>query len=99
MSTLLYHARVRVDVREILAYYDERSDTAGDRFFEEFEKAIARISDHPERFGPDGDGLRRCSLVRFPYHILFDQSGSDLRIWVIRHHKRHPSFGKKRRWR
>ncbi len=46
-------------------------------------------------------GSRRppqMQLGEIPLSRPFDLHGSNLRIWVVRHHKRHPSFGKHRRW-
>jgi hypothetical protein len=37
------------------------------------------------------------NLHRFPYHFLFRVVGHDVRILVVRHHRRHPSLGIRRR--
>ena len=43
----------------------------------------------------DGD-LRRVNLDRFPYHFLFRIHGDTVRILVVRHHRRHPLYGRQR---
>jgi plasmid stabilization system protein ParE len=96
---LKIHPGVRRDVREILIYYDERSDTVGERFIEEVNKQIARIKSDPNHFHFSDAVRRRCNLERFPYHIIFDVVGGAVRILVLRHHSRHPDFGLRRRWR
>jgi len=43
-------------------------------------------------------GMRRCLVHRFPYAVLFRiVSEGTVRVLVIRHHRRHPSFGLGRR--
>jgi len=93
------HPRVRKDIREILKFYDERSDTAGDRFLNEFESALARIKEMPSRFNPLDEKRKRCDLKDFPYHIVFEIERALILITVVRHHKRHPSFGLRRKWK
>ena len=41
--------------------------------------------------------IRRANLRRFPYHFLFRGVGHEVRILVVRHHHRYPSFGSRRR--
>ena len=51
--------------------------------------------------GPESFSIRehdiRVDLQRFPYHFLFRIVGDTVRILVVRHHRRHPSVGMKRR--
>jgi plasmid stabilization system protein ParE len=43
-------------------------------------------------------GVHRCFVRRFPYAVLFRIVSEDaIRVLVIRHHRRHPSFGLGRR--
>jgi hypothetical protein len=42
-------------------------------------------------------GTLRVNLRRFPYHFLFRIVGDSVRILVVRHDRRHPSFGIRRR--
>jgi hypothetical protein len=36
-------------------------------------------------------------LRRFPYHFLFRVVAHEVRILIVRHHHRYPSFGSRRR--
>lgn len=96
---LVLHPMVRRDLREILDYYDSRSDSAGDRLFEEFQQAIDRIKAEPTRFHPLDGQWRRCNLRRFPYHLVYEVDGEVVLVAVLRHHRRDPGFGLRRRWR
>lgn len=95
---IIFHPRVRQDLREILDYYDVQSDTAGDRFFAEFEAASNKIESNPQRFHFVDELRRRCNLHQFPHHLIFEIHGDQILVTVLRHHKRHPSFGLSRRW-
>lgn len=96
---VIFHPEMRRDLRKILEFYDERSDSAGDRFFAAFENAVAEIKEHPTKFHRLDKFRRRCNLKRFPYHLVFELVGETIFISVLRHHKRHPSFGLRRRWK
>jgi hypothetical protein len=37
------------------------------------------------------------NLERFPYHFLYDTHAEFIFIFVVRHDKRHPSFGLRRK--
>lgn len=56
------------------------------------EQLIRQMPTHP--FERD---LRRVNLERFPYHFLFRIVGERVRVLVVRHHKRRPSLGLRRR--
>ena len=61
-----------------------------------FRSESGKLSRTPRYFHFDRSGLRRCNLDRFPYHFLYDIRGEHIRIWVLRHNRRHPDFGLKR---
>ena len=94
----VFHPGIRGDVRQILDYYDSRSDLAGDRFLEEFNSRLDEVRANPGRFRYLDDRRQRCNLRRFPYHFVFDRLNEmTLRVLVLRHDKRHPGFGMRRR--
>lgn len=95
---LIYHRRVQNDVSAVLNYYDEVGGHGlGDAFFQEFMVYIAMVIVNPTRFHPiDGD-LRRANLDRFPYHFLYRVQEGTIRILVVRHHQRDPSYGLRRK--
>ncbi len=90
---LTFHPSVRKDLRGILGYYDERSDSAGDRFYAAFDDARQKIKMAPLQFHLLDDFRRRCDLAKFPYHLVFEIAEDEVFITVLRHNKRHPGFG------
>ncbi len=96
---LRFDPRVQDDIRNVVTFYRERSEEALDRFYAELRRAMDRIRTHPERHHVSTPPLRRCNLRRFPYHMLFEIRGGVAMVFVLKHHKRHPLFGTRRRHR
>jgi plasmid stabilization system protein ParE len=95
---VIFHRRIQRDLRSALAFYEvEGGLKLADRFFEEAEEAVVRTLRNPKGFHWAADGLRRVSFESFPYHFLFEESDRRIRFLVLRHDRRHPSFGLRRR--
>ena len=94
---LIIHPAAAKDAREIAAKDAGISTKLVDRFWIELDSAIDGICLFLERCHFDPSGMRRSNLVKFPYHVLFEQHLDWIRIIVIRHHHRSPSYGLGRR--
>jgi toxin ParE1/3/4 len=94
---LAYHPLVQRDVSGILRHYDGISPRLGDEFWAELLRLTALVAAQPERFHLANRGLRRADMRRFPYHLLFRERPDGIRVIVVRHHRRHPSYGTGRR--
>jgi plasmid stabilization system protein ParE len=95
--TVVYHPAVQREVGAVLRHYDRISPSLGDAFWDELMAWIEAARVPPERFHLTDRGLRRVNLKRFPYHVLNRQVATGIRVIVVRHHRRHPSYGIKRR--
>ena len=94
---LIIHPRAAKDAREIARKYARVSDQVEERFWAELDEGVEAIAAHPERHHYDSSGLRRYNLNKFPYHILFEERLDCVRIIVVRHDHRNPSYGLRRR--
>ena len=97
---LTFHPLVQRDLNEILAYYEvEASAEVAARFEAELRSALASIQEHPRQFSfyLKQRCYRRCSLPTFPHLILFRENSESIRVMVLKHVKRAPSFGLRRR--
>jgi len=95
--TVVYHPAVQREVGAALRHYDRISPSLGDAFWNELMAWIEAARVAPRRFHFADCGLRRVNLKRFPYHVLYRQVAGGIRVIVVRHHRRHPSYGTKRR--
>lgn len=97
--TLRFHPEVQRDIDEALSYYEERSTIAAERFWTALEARLFEISEAPQRFGflNATRGLRKVSVPNFPYLILFYESATGVKVTCVKHEKRHPMVGLKRR--
>ncbi len=96
---LNYHPAVQADFNEALDYYDAAGEHLADRFETEFFLAIAAIKSAPRRFPfyVQSTTFRRARLKNFPFVILFRERVSGVRVFVLKHEKRHPQLGLRRR--
>jgi plasmid stabilization system protein ParE len=95
---VIFNRLVQKDVWQILDFYEEESGEAlADAFYRELMESVLNAEENPSRHHFLKEPLRRANLKRFPYHFIYRQIGKDIRVLVVRHHKRHPSVGMKRR--
>ena len=98
MPRLVYHRLIQRDLRAALRYYETESGIElADRFFWEVEEAVSSIEANPTGHHFSESGLRRVSLRSFPYHFLYEVEPSEVWIAVLRHDRRHPNFGLRRK--
>lgn len=99
-ARLTFHPLVQKDLNEILAYYeDEAGPETADRFEAEFRNAVAAIKARPRHFPfyLKQRRFRRFLLPTFPHVILYREAPSAIRVMVLKHVKRAPGFGLRRR--
>ena len=72
--------------------YEGGAKLAAD-FFHEIEVTLDTVRERPLSFAPYNDVLRRTSVNRYPFHILFSIEPEHALVLVVRHHRRHPDFG------
>ena len=95
---LLLHPKVHSDVHAIMEYYERvAGPELAEDFYSELRHFMLETTERPETFSIRERDLRRANLRRFPYHFLFLIVGDSVRILVVRHHRRRPSLGIRRR--
>ena len=93
-----YHPLTVSDLNNAVAYYNQQRPGLGDELRVEVYAAIGRVRSNSSRYVVVEHGIRRCLVHRFPYAVLFRLIRDDsIRVLVIRHHRRHPNFGRDRR--
>jgi toxin ParE1/3/4 len=95
---LEFHKQVQSDISRVMAHYEGVAGPAlADEFYTELKMYFQKAADSPESYIVREGDLRRVNLSRFPYHFFFRIVENCVRILVIRHHKRRPSLGLRRR--
>lgn len=95
---LVLHPKVSSDISSIMEYYEQVSTPdLADEFYRELRHFIVTAAEKPESFAIRERDIRRVNLRRFPYHFLFRIVSDTVRVLVVRHHSRHPSFAMSRR--
>jgi toxin ParE1/3/4 len=95
---LVFHPKVYSDIDEIMEYYQRvATRELADEFYSELRYYMQQAAERPESFAIRERDLRRVNLQRFPYHFLFRIVGDVVRVLVVRHHRRRPTVGVRRR--
>ncbi len=97
-----FHKLVQTkDVDGAVDYYrDHASEKIAGDFYDELVAVIDHAAQNPTYHHPDSYAaqLRRANLNRFPYHFLYQIRPGYIYIVVVRHDKRHPSYGLRRKY-
>lgn len=91
--TYQFHPEAEAEHLESVAYYEERQPGLGVSYLAEFESALEQVCEAPARYPieqrPD---IRRVRLQRFPFTILFRESGGVVQVLAVAHHRRRPLY-------
>jgi len=89
--TYIFSADARVDLLAAADFYDSQRPGLGAEFASEFESALARLRESPQRWPEIEPGIRRYRVDRFPYAIIYRMLPSDtLEIIAVFHLRRRP---------
>ena len=95
---LTFHPSVASDIARVMAHYQQVGGASlADEFYAELRSCFAKALEAPRNYPIHSGELRRVTLDRFPYHFLFRIDGDDVRVLVVRHHRRRPTLGTTRR--
>lgn len=89
------------DVNHAMEWYDKNaSEKIADEFFDELVTTMDKVAVNPDLCHPDSVNpkLKRVNLKQYPYHFLFKIQKDHIYIVVVRHDKRHWSFGHRRKY-
>ncbi len=83
-----------VELAEAVDWYEGQVAGLGDDFISEFDATLARLLENPFQYQVIEDDIRRASLHRFPYGIMYSVSDDELLILTCFDGRRDPQ-----RWR
>ena len=96
--TISYHPVAARELWQASDYYELVRAGLGQEFLDAVERTIDQIRRYPEA-APPVEGVVRKALLppRFPYGVLYSVRPSEIRILAIAHHRRRPSYWRRRR--
>jgi toxin ParE1/3/4 len=95
---LEFHSLARADVSRIMDYYEDAGgQEIADEFYAELWSHINKAVDSAEGYAIRERDIRRVNLERFPFHFLYRIVDGRIRILAVRHNRRRPSLGIRRR--
>lgn len=94
---VIRHPELAGDIREVAMHYAEISERVLSAFWGELDSVLASIERHPRSHHFDSCGLRRANFRKFPYHLLYEVEEDAVFLVVLRHDRRHPDYGIRRR--
>ena len=94
--TVRFHPDARLELRDALSWYEERSPVSATAFAQEVEDAVLRILDAPTRYPQADHGTRRVLLDRFPFNVFYRCDDTGILIVAVAHQKRRPGYWRTR---
>ena len=96
MKVIGFHPDADAEITDAARYYEVRMSALGLTFLTEVERALDQILMNPDASQKIGKRLRRKSLWRFPYNLVYTVSPDRIRILACAHQKRRPFYWRKR---
>ncbi|MBX3156945.1 MAG: type II toxin-antitoxin system RelE/ParE family toxin [Deltaproteobacteria bacterium] len=90
---ILIHPAAAAEARAARLRFAERDPAVAERFLAEYDRAIARVSDGPERWPryPHLDGAYRwCRVRRFPYAVIYEVLPEVTHVLAVAADRRRP---------
>ena len=94
-----FHPLVDKDWNEIMDYYEAISPRTASKFDAQLTALLAEMAAHPTKFSRylGSTIFRRARLKDFPHLVIFRLIPGGIRVTLIKHEKRHPRFGTRRK--
>lgn len=92
-----FSEQAAAEIDDAAEWYDARRTGLGDVFVAAVDAAVKQVAEWPDA-GALVDGLppeidvRRAPVARFPYHLAYLATGTEVRILAVAHHRRRPNY-------
>lgn len=102
METVMYDVDVHPHVYEELErsrqWYEERAVNLGTEFLDEVDNAVETVRKTPSiwPFHDKKRAIRRYTVQRFPYKLIYRVSDHVIQLIAVMHIRRHPDYWRER---
>jgi len=92
MSGVKFLTKASEELEAAASYYDKHQNGLGRQFIGEVRKTQDRIIALPKAAPEIREGIRRRSIHRFPYHVIYHVTDNQILIIAVAHKRRRPAF-------
>lgn len=86
----------RLEFEAARDYYEQQMPGLGAGLLEEVRAALRRLRDWPLAFPVECDDIRRVTLSRFPYKLLYSIEADHIYLVAVAHQHRRPEYWRQR---
>lgn len=90
--TFRFHPEARTELNKAIDYYEERREELGQEFLDQVQATIQQILDFPRTWPALSKTTHHCRTTRFPYRVIYQLHGEDVRIIAVAHQRRRPGY-------
>lgn len=92
MTSPAFLPGARADLLEAAQHYRERSPRIADEFLAEVERSARFVTRHPEASPQVRPDIRKRSLLKYPYSLVYVLEGDGVVVIAVAHHRRRPDY-------
>lgn len=92
MSRVEFHSLAEEELTATAVFYESRAQGLGLDFLTEAERLRDQLVQFPELGVVLRGSIRRLSLRRFPYSLLYRVESERIYILAVMHHRRRPGY-------
>ena len=85
-----FAAEAKLEIKESYDWYEDRLPGLGERFLNDLDNCLNQIDSNPTIFQIVYRNLRQGNLTGFPFVVLFENEGNDIKIMAVFHTSRNP---------
>ena len=92
MMRVIFSPEARREFEEAERYYNRQAPRLGDEFRAEIKSALPRIQAWPLSCPVERGDIRRLTLSRFPYKLLYSVESDHIYVIAVAHQHRKPEY-------
>ncbi len=93
MANVAFHPDAQQEYQAAITWYQQRSQSAAQRFVAEVDHVIDVIAAQPDRYGWYDDEFREAGLRRYPYSVVYRvEPSGDVLVVAVTHASREPGY-------
>lgn len=92
MRSVIFHLLAEQELLDAVSYYEEQETGLGLEYLGEVEHAVNFLMRYPEAGSKVRGSIRRLTLPKFPYSLLYRVLEDQIRVLAVAHHKRKPQY-------